>query len=346
MKLRARRRLPGLVLAAGIVYLVAINSLVIWLYLVCALLLAIVPIGIAGPMLAVRERRLRFQSSSGTGFASPLTQDRGRIFAGDQIRLRCEGNVDLDRCQLGPIRLVDGSLWDVDAQPGRDDAVILSGSRARRGLIALESIRVASRWPLGIVEAEAWVPLRLNLTVHPRYVAPRARAQSLELTGVEEARRRGYGEDFVGVREYRVGDSHRHVHWRATARMGQLMVLETAAPAASTARFHLVLELGAEVEAQDRAVSAVASLAAACVRSGRPFSITGLGGALRQWTEALPALARTAPPTQDEGPDGGELMSVRATAASVIIQGRAGGPITLDPTTTDDELEATLEAML
>jgi uncharacterized protein (DUF58 family) len=36
----------------------------------------------------------------------------------------------------------------------------------------------------------------------------------------------GLGSEFIGVREYRSGDSPRHVHWRTTARAGRLMVKE------------------------------------------------------------------------------------------------------------------------
>ena len=38
--------------------------------------------------------------------------------------------------------------------------------------------------------------------------------------------RRGHGPEYLGVREYRTGDSMRHVHWGLTARHGQVMVRE------------------------------------------------------------------------------------------------------------------------
>jgi uncharacterized protein (DUF58 family) len=40
--------------------------------------------------------------------------------------------------------------------------------------------------------------------------------------------RLGQGAEFLGVREYRPGDSPRHVHWRTTARLGRLAVKEFA----------------------------------------------------------------------------------------------------------------------
>jgi len=39
-------------------------------------------------------------------------------------------------------------------------------------------------------------------------------------------RRRGESEEFVAMREYRRGDSLRRVHWRSTARLGELVVKE------------------------------------------------------------------------------------------------------------------------
>jgi uncharacterized protein (DUF58 family) len=38
--------------------------------------------------------------------------------------------------------------------------------------------------------------------------------------------RRGQGPEYLGIREYRSGDSMRHVHWGLTARHGQVMVRE------------------------------------------------------------------------------------------------------------------------
>jgi uncharacterized protein (DUF58 family) len=45
-------------------------------------------------------------------------------------------------------------------------------------------------------------------------------------TGIHPSPRRGYGPEYMGVREYRSGDSMRHVHWGLTARHGQVMVRE------------------------------------------------------------------------------------------------------------------------
>ena len=53
--------------------------------------------------------------------------------------------------------------------------------------------------------------------------------------------RKGIGQDYYGVREYVRGDSLRHIHWRSSARHGQLIVKEyqqefrpTAGPAAAS----------------------------------------------------------------------------------------------------------------
>jgi len=48
--------------------------------------------------------------------------------------------------------------------------------------------------------------------------------------GVEDSRgsRKGVGQEYYGVREYQSGDSLRNVHWKSSARLGELIVREYA----------------------------------------------------------------------------------------------------------------------
>ena len=57
--------------------------------------------------------------------------------------------------------------------------------------------------------------------------------------GVAMAAGVGEMEEFVALREYRRGDSLRRVHWRSTARLGELVVKEfrsSFAPSGQTDR--------------------------------------------------------------------------------------------------------------
>ena len=89
---------------------------------------------------------------------------------------------------------------------------------------------VGSAAPFGVAERRRRVTVSSPTVVYPRLVAldelslPRVGAHA----GARDARepRRGTGHEYLGIREYRVGDSMRHVHWPSTARHGALMVRE------------------------------------------------------------------------------------------------------------------------
>ncbi|MGY1845071.1 DUF58 domain-containing protein [Modestobacter sp. SYSU DS0875] len=99
---------------------------------------------------------------------------------------------------------------------------------ARRGRFALGPLRLRLVDPFGLVLRSAAGADTAALVVVPR-ARPLSGAGPLSGvggTGGEGARRSiaVHGEDDVSTREYRHGDDLRMVHWRATARTGELMV--------------------------------------------------------------------------------------------------------------------------
>ncbi|MCZ2828301.1 DUF58 domain-containing protein [Modestobacter sp. VKM Ac-2986] len=111
---------------------------------------------------------------------------------------------------------------------------------ARRGRFALGPLRLRLVDPFGLVLRTAAGSDTAALLVVPR-VRPLQGTGGLSGaggTGGEGARRSiaVHGEDDVSTREYRYGDDLRLVHWRATARTGELMVRleETPWQAAAT----------------------------------------------------------------------------------------------------------------
>ena len=97
----------------------------------------------------------------------------------------------------------------------------------RRGRHVLGPLRLRLMDPFGLVERSAVGVDSAVLLVIPR-VRPLGRGGpgGGQGGGGEGARRTisVHGEDDVSVREYRHGDDLRKVHWRATARTGELMV--------------------------------------------------------------------------------------------------------------------------
>jgi len=98
----------------------------------------------------------------------------------------------------------------------------------RRGPAELFAATVRSSWPFGLVEHQVEVPLPASLLVYPRPLPGRGGARPQARAGLVEDPRPGGAGDFLGLRSYRVGDSPRHIHWPATARLGREMVVERA----------------------------------------------------------------------------------------------------------------------
>ena len=102
----------------------------------------------------------------------------------------------------------------VDIAPGTDVAVTLTAPAARRGWLKPPAFRLATRFPFGILYS--W-SRRLSFDaaalIYPAPAAP----QPIPRRG-EEAGAAGAGDDFAGVREYRVGDPMQHIAWKAVAR--------------------------------------------------------------------------------------------------------------------------------
>jgi uncharacterized protein (DUF58 family) len=101
--------------------------------------------------------------------------------------------------------------------------------RLPRGRYAFEDVRVEIADPFGLESVSVPLPAPGALLVYPRLTRLE---QLFSETGAHahDGRRlllrRHTGFELHGVREYEQGESLRRVHWRSTARRGQLMVKE------------------------------------------------------------------------------------------------------------------------
>ena len=101
--------------------------------------------------------------------------------------------------------------------------------RLPRGRYVFNETRVLLEDPFGLHRVEVDIPAGGALVVYPRLVEVE-RLFSEGGAGLQEGRRlllrRPSGFDLHNVREYEEGESLRKVHWRTTARRGELMVRE------------------------------------------------------------------------------------------------------------------------
>lgn len=114
-----------------------------------------------------------------------------------------------------------------------------------RGLYLLGPVWLWAADPLGLIAQAAEVDCVTQLTVYPRAVP----LPNYQLLGpnpppgatMESFRRTGQGEQILGVRPLRRGDSPARVHWRTSARRGELHVIETDSHVQTTVMLFLDL---------------------------------------------------------------------------------------------------------
>jgi uncharacterized protein (DUF58 family) len=106
-----------------------------------------------------------------------------------------------------------------------------------------------------------------------------------ELEAVAAAPRAGSGTELFGVREYRPGDSLRRIHWRLSARQGELVVREFEPPGVQTLGI-FVDPSPRSVEVADQIARIAASEAWDCIREGGRVVLWGPGLEPTQPSEA------------------------------------------------------------
>ena len=102
---------------------------------------------------------------------------------------------------------------------------------SRRGLYRIELRSVGSLYPFGFLRKLSGTDLRREVHVWPapvdyRSVAP---AGSRRPSGDLQLARAGNEGDMIALRRYESGDSHRLIHWKASARTRRLLIRQFAA---------------------------------------------------------------------------------------------------------------------
>jgi uncharacterized protein (DUF58 family) len=105
------------------------------------------------------------------------------------------------------------------------------GRIMQRGRYRFGPLRVSTRFPLGLVRRRMTLRNSAALIVCPRLGRLTRRWHAIYLTSLSgsqrSARRWGAADgDFHALRKWRSGDSRRWIHWRTSARRGELMVRE------------------------------------------------------------------------------------------------------------------------
>ena len=150
------------------------------------------------------------------------------------------------------------------------------GRLTQRGRYSLGPIRVSTRFPFGLFRYWFNCGTTATLTVMPRLGRLTQSWRTLRHESFAGSERRehrpGIDGDFYGLRPWQRGDSRRWIHWRTTARTGEVMVRQFEQPHSRDAA--IVLNLwqpqvpdDAQQENVELAVSFAATLAAELCRS-------------------------------------------------------------------------------
>lgn len=105
------------------------------------------------------------------------------------------------------------------------------GEAPQRGKYWFQNLALGTRAPFGLIERRVTTPVLEQLIVYPRVGRLTRRWGQLQRQATEHRLGRRHDrsaqqEEYHGLRDYRSGDSLRWIHWRTSARLGELMVKE------------------------------------------------------------------------------------------------------------------------
>jgi len=148
---------------------------------------------------------------------------------------------------------------------------------SKRGRWEVELITVGSLFPFGFFHKRLGARLRRTITVWPALIDYQREAWfGVQLSG-QTARlsRPGQGSDLLALRRYTSGDSHRLIHWKASARSGRLLVRQFSTEATEQHELHFRTDASwwPREEQFEKAVRLVATLAEELFHEGRLHNV-------------------------------------------------------------------------
>jgi uncharacterized protein (DUF58 family) len=236
------RRAWTFLILAGLLYLLANQTQVGWVYVMVAGLVGLLLLNFFygwGLLKSLRASRNFHNLSPTTAGRSEPDLSLPTFHEDDPLEI----TLQVRHTGWRPLLLVSGTESCPCAPPAEQSQSLFISSLFknqplnlsyqtvcdRRGLYRFPPLALASSGPFGFFHAQRRLAVPGEILIYPYYV-PLKRLRLLERRGYAQSHRLrvGAGDDLLGVRDYRPGDSLRHVHWRSTARRGKLVVKEFA----------------------------------------------------------------------------------------------------------------------
>jgi len=157
--------------------------------------------------------------------------------------------------------------------PGGEARLDWTFTPARRGLLRIEVLGVGSLFPFGFLRKLTGIDLHTDAPVWPAPVEYRrfAGAGPRRPSGDLQQARAGNEGDMIALRRYEPGDSHRLIHWKASARMGRLLIRQYSAQSSETCSIWLATDsaVWTRPDQFELLMSFAATLAQDLFRAGR-----------------------------------------------------------------------------
>jgi uncharacterized protein (DUF58 family) len=273
--MRLHRRALGLPAGALLLFVVGTSVQAGWLIVIASCLLGAAVAGLLLPGRTLRGVEIERRAP-------------GQAFQGEEVRVdlvvtnRSKGarlaldvhDEHLERSRAFLLRLPPG-----------ERAVVQTRRRAvARGPSRTDHVVLSSGAPFGVADRRRRLEAASETIVYPRVVPlddlPFIEAAPTPERALHSVPRRGTGPEYLGIREYRTGDSLRHVHWPSTARHGEVMVREFERE--QTRRVAIVIDAIADAgigeTPLDRCCSIAASVAFAAHGAGQGVRLVSSAG--------------------------------------------------------------------
>lgn len=188
---------------------------------------------------------------------------------------------------------IRGMPVTVHLRPGEHVDTVYRARPLQRGLMQFSTVQARVLSPLGLWWRDHRLAIRSEVRVYPNFAAIAQYAllatdNHLSHLGIMKRRRRGEGQDFHQLREYRVGDSLRQIDWKATARMRKPVAREYQDERDQEIIF--LLDCSHRMQAKDddlshfdHTLNAILLLSHVALKQGDAVGLGTFGGTEQRW---------------------------------------------------------------
>ncbi len=266
---------------------------------------------VANLMLSGLKVRLRLPEAIHAGNQSLLLatlKNRKKIFPSFGLEMK---NISRDMDEDASIDFSEAGIRFPFIRRGEDKTVKFECTFNRRGVFSIEGFVVNTTFPFGLFSRGKELYAEGKVKVYPALIELREFHYKFPfLFGQEALNKKGSGDELHNLRDYHHGDDARHVHWKASAKLGRLIVKEFSQSRDTV--FQVVFSTflrnpsGSGLNQFEKAVSLVASLVNAYFQSGQEISfysgeksITIPCGSRSQYLLLMDYLAEVEPSEKD-----------------------------------------------